>query len=105
MILRIQVAAAAGSRSQSTCRAAAARRTNEASPSCTIALAAGATLTYVWLAFPMPPSDGGSPTMDLVSNVVFGSVAVILLVLAGLAAARTHHYDDVSTPSSRSRPW
>ena len=53
------------------------------------ALAAGATLTYVWLAFPMPPSDGGSPTVDLVSNVVFGSVAVILLLLAGGAAVRS----------------
>jgi hypothetical protein len=53
------------------------------------ALAAGATLTYVWLAFPMAPSDGGSPTMDLVGNVVFGSVAVILLLLAGRAAARS----------------
>jgi hypothetical protein len=53
------------------------------------ALAAGATLTYVWLAFPMPPSDGGSPALDLVSNVVFGCVAVILLFLAGRAAARS----------------
>jgi len=53
------------------------------------ALAAGATLTYVWLAFPMPPSDGGSPMLDLVSNVVFGSVAVILLLLAGRAVARS----------------
>jgi hypothetical protein len=53
------------------------------------ALAAGATLTYVWLAFPMPPSDGGSLALDLVSNVVFGSVAVILLLLAGRAAVRS----------------
>jgi hypothetical protein len=53
------------------------------------ALAAGATLTYVWLAFPMAPSDGGTPALDLVSNVVFGSVAVILLLLAGRAAARS----------------
>ena len=47
------------------------------------ALAAGATLTYVWLAFPMPPVDGGSLTVDLVSNVVFGGIAVIVLVAAG----------------------
>lgn len=53
------------------------------------ALAAGATLTYVWLAFPMPPSDGGSLELDLVSNVVFGSVAVILLLLAGRAVVRS----------------
>lgn len=53
------------------------------------ALAAGATLTYVWLAFPSPPSDGGSPMLDLVSNVVFGFVAVFLLILAGRAAARS----------------
>ena len=53
------------------------------------ALAAGATLTYVWLAFPMPPSDGGSPELDLVSNVVFGCVAVVVLLLAGRAAARS----------------
>ena len=53
------------------------------------ALAAGATLTYVWLAFPMPPSDGGSLKVDLMSDVVFGSVAVILLLLAGRASARS----------------
>ena len=47
-----------------------------------LALAAGATLTYVWLAFPMPPSDGGSPTVDLVSNLTFGLIAVLVLVLA-----------------------
>ncbi len=52
-------------------------------------LAAGATLTYVWLAFPMPPSDGGSATVDLVSNVVFGLIAVMVLVLAGRVAMRS----------------
>jgi hypothetical protein len=54
-----------------------------------LALAAGAILTYVWLAFPMAPSDGAPPMLDLVSNVVFGSIAVILLLLAGRAAARS----------------
>ena len=53
------------------------------------ALAAGATLTYVWLAFPMPPVDGGSLTVDLVSNVVFGCIALIVLVAAGRVARRS----------------
>ncbi len=53
------------------------------------ALAAGATMTYVWLAFPMPPSDGAAATVDLVSNVVFGLIAVMVLVLAGRAAKRS----------------
>jgi hypothetical protein len=48
-------------------------------------LAAGAILTYVWLAFPMPPSDGRSATVDLMNNVVFGGIALIVLVPAGRA--------------------
>lgn len=49
------------------------------------ALAAGATLTYVWTAFPTRPEGGGSPTIDLLGNVVFGTVAVTLLVLGARA--------------------
>ncbi|KAA0086558.1 hypothetical protein CIW52_01095 [Mycolicibacterium sp. P9-64] len=37
----------------------------------------------------MLPSVSGSPELDLVRNVVFGCVAVILLILAGRAAARS----------------
>lgn len=53
------------------------------------ALAAGATLTYVWLAFPMPPESGGSLAVDLMSNAVFGAVAVLLLFFAGRVAVRS----------------
>jgi hypothetical protein len=52
------------------------------------ALAAGATLTYVWMSFPVMPEGGGSPTVDLISNAAFGSVAVVLLLLAGRVARR-----------------
>jgi hypothetical protein len=52
------------------------------------ALAAGATLTYVWMAFPAVPESGVSLTVDLVSNAVFGAAAVVLLVVAGRAAGR-----------------
>lgn len=52
------------------------------------ALAAGATLTYVWMAFPAVPEGGVSLTVDLISNAVFGTVAVMLLFLAGRAASR-----------------
>ncbi len=50
------------------------------------ALAAGATLTYVWTAFPVRPESGGSLTVDLIGNAVFGTVAVVLLTLAGRTA-------------------
>lgn len=53
------------------------------------ALAAGATLTYVWTAFPVRPEAGGSLTADLASNVVFGAVAIAVLALAARALART----------------
>jgi hypothetical protein len=46
------------------------------------ALAAGATLTYVWTAFPIRPEVGGSLTIDLISNALFGSVAIVLLAIA-----------------------
>ena len=46
------------------------------------ALAAGATSTYVWTAFPVRPEAGGSLTVDLVSNAVFGAVGIVILVLA-----------------------
>ncbi|HYZ68650.1 MAG TPA: hypothetical protein VE666_12780 [Mycobacterium sp.] len=52
------------------------------------ALAAGATLTYVWMAFPAVPEGGVSLAVDLISNVVFGSIAVVLLLFAGRSAAR-----------------
>jgi hypothetical protein len=52
------------------------------------ALAAGATLTYVWMAFPAVPEGGVSLTVDLISNAVFGSIAVVLLLFAGRSALR-----------------
>lgn len=52
------------------------------------ALAAGATLTYVWVAFPVEPESGGPPTVDLVGNIVFGVVALSILLIAGRAAIR-----------------
>ncbi len=49
------------------------------------ALAAGATLTYVWSAFPTQPESGGAH--DLLGNVVFGAVALVVLALAGRRVA------------------
>jgi hypothetical protein len=46
------------------------------------ALAAGATLTYVWTALPAQPEAGGSPTVDLMVDVLFGLIAVVLLPAA-----------------------
>jgi hypothetical protein len=53
-----------------------------------LALAAGATMTYVWTAFPLRPEAGGPLSVDLASNVVFGGVAILILLLAARAAAR-----------------
>lgn len=50
------------------------------------ALAAGAACTYVWTAFPVRPESGGSVAADLVSNAVFGTIALVILALAGRAA-------------------
>jgi hypothetical protein len=52
-----------------------------------IALAAGATLTYVWTAFPLRPEAGGPLSVDLASNVVFGGLAIVILLLAARTAA------------------
>ncbi|WP_222598574.1 hypothetical protein [Lentzea tibetensis] len=57
------------------------------------ALAAGATLTYVWTAFPVKPELGGP---DLAGDVVFGAVAIIVL---GLASSRTRAEPRRTTPS------
>ncbi len=53
------------------------------------ALAAGATLTYVWSAFPTAPESGGSRTADLVGNAVFGAIALVILALAVRRVAPT----------------
>lgn len=58
------------------------------------ALGAGAALTYVWMSFPVRPEAGGSVTVDLVSNAVIGTLAVLILWLAW---RRVH-----SGPSSKS---
>jgi hypothetical protein len=52
------------------------------------ALAAGAALTYVWAAFPVRLEAGGSLTIDLVSNAVFGAVAIMIGLLAARVATR-----------------
>lgn len=67
------------------------------------ALAAGATLTYVWTAFPLRPEAGGPLGADLVSNAVFGGVAVALLLWAGRVAVRFPAAEDPIVPG-RSGP-
>lgn len=48
------------------------------------ALAAGATLTYVWVAFPVQPEEGGvSIAVDILGNAVLGAAAIALLIVAG----------------------
>ncbi len=47
------------------------------------ALAAGATLTYVWTAFPIEPELGAPAAVDIGSNVLFGALGIAVLVLAG----------------------
>lgn len=47
------------------------------------ALAAGATLTYIWAAFPVRPELGTTPTLELVSDLVFGTVGLIVVAFAG----------------------
>lgn len=49
------------------------------------ALGAGAAMTYVWMSFPVRPEVGGSVVVDLVSNAVIGTVAVLVLALAAVA--------------------
>jgi hypothetical protein len=46
------------------------------------ALAAGATLTYVWLGFTQAPLDGAAGTVHRLGNVVFALAAVTLLAIA-----------------------
>lgn len=52
------------------------------------ALAAGATLTYAWTAFPSAPESGGSATADLIGNTVFALIAILILLAAGRAVSR-----------------
>ncbi|WP_378741695.1 hypothetical protein [Nocardia brasiliensis] len=54
----------------------------------TCALAVGATLTYVWISFPIRPESGGSAVVDLASNALFGVLACALVVWATRRAAR-----------------
>ncbi|WP_205719195.1 hypothetical protein [Actinomadura geliboluensis] len=70
----------------------------------TFALAAGATLTYVWTAFPTRPEAGGSLRVDLMSNSVFGVVAIVILVTAGRrVAARSNRPPPAASLPPRSR--
>ena len=52
------------------------------------ALAAGATLTYAWTAFPARPESESSPTVDLIGNIVFALVALLILLLAARVVVR-----------------
>lgn len=64
------------------------------------ALAAGATLTYVWMAFPTVPVDGASPAVDLISNVVFGVLAAVLLWRASRTLTRNGQASDPGQPTN-----
>ncbi|QIS03511.1 DUF998 domain-containing protein [Nocardia brasiliensis] len=64
-----------------------ARRTGW-TPQHTCALAAGAAVTYIWLAFPMRPEGGGSMLVDLLSNAVFGLLGCLLVGWATIRARR-----------------
>jgi hypothetical protein len=44
-----------------------------------LSAAAGAAMSYACLAFPQEPSFGAKGTVDLVGNIVFGALAVVLL--------------------------
>ena len=57
-----------------------------------LGLAAGALLTYAWVAFPHRPvsgSDARAHTVDLVGNTVFALLAVVLIVLAARVVHRS----------------
>lgn len=47
------------------------------------ALAAGATLTYVWIGFGQTPDTGSAGTLNLVGHVVLAVAAAVLLFVAG----------------------
>jgi hypothetical protein len=44
-------------------------------------------LTYVWASFPVTPEGGGSAAVDLLSNIAFGAVALVISVLAARRTA------------------
>lgn len=54
-----------------------------------MALAGGALLTYVWHVFFTHPMVAATPAVNLISHIVFGLGAVILLVLAARRAGAT----------------
>ena len=62
-------------------------------PAHRLGLAAGALLTYVWVAFPHRPGgvDPDAPVdpVDLAGNTVFALLAVVLIVLAARVVRRT----------------
>lgn len=51
------------------------------------ALATGATLTYLWVSFPLSPEGVTSPGEELASNLIFGAVALGVLAV-GLSRQR-----------------
>lgn len=60
-----------------------------------LGVAAGALLTYTWVAFPHRPVGGGSDArahaVDLVGNTLFALLAVVLILLAARVVRRTGH--------------
>jgi hypothetical protein len=64
------------------------------------ALAAGAASTYVWVAFPLEPEIESPLAVDVLSNTLFGTAAVLVLILAGRVAARQHRLRDRKFSSS-----
>lgn len=49
-----------------------------------LALVGGALLTYAWTSFPQPSAIPVSLTVDLISNVIFSTGAIALLVIAAM---------------------
>lgn len=53
-----------------------------------LSLAGGALLTYAWHSFPEKPVLGSAGTIDLIGNIIFSIVAVLILVAASRAVRR-----------------
>lgn len=65
-----------------------------------LALAGGALLTYAWHSFPESPVLGSKGTIDLIGNVVFSVLAVILLFFAARNVRRQYGSEDHPDPRS-----
>jgi hypothetical protein len=56
----------------------------------TLAAGGGAMITYACTAFPQVPVFGSKGTIDLIGNIVFAAIAVVLLFLATRSVQRTY---------------